>query len=82
MHSGLNIKGGAERVCISLIEALNEIGVVPHLYTERSINDDAIAQYYGKKIFFKKYSLLPFDLHTFGRYVPIIAGLRSSFLAN
>lgn len=82
IHLDLTLKGGGERVCVSLIEALNRRGIIPEVYTFYSVNEADLGKYYGKNVKFRTRPLLPFDLKTFGKYTPIIASLNSSFIKH
>lgn len=77
IHTDFTLKGGGERVCVSLIEALNRRGITPEVYTFHPVNKVDLGTYYGKSISFKTH-LLPFNLKKFG--ISTVVGFRSSLL--
>jgi glycosyltransferase involved in cell wall biosynthesis len=69
--------GGGERVGATLIEALNEVGVVPDVFTIAPVVKEYFNSFYGKELDYKLMPLLPIRLKIFGIYQRILTGIFS-----
>lgn len=79
LHHSLNRIGGAERVCISTIEALQSVGHNVVLATKEKTDRTMIYKAFGKRLKVKEISLLPFKskFRTFGIYQRLLARVIS-----
>jgi glycosyltransferase involved in cell wall biosynthesis len=82
IHHTLNSLGGGERVGVSLIKTLNEVGVVPDVYTSSPIELSYLKEFYGKKIDCRIYPIMPFPVRVFGIYQRFLASFNSFTLTH
>jgi glycosyltransferase involved in cell wall biosynthesis len=82
IHTDLTLKGGGERVCISLIEALNKHGLVPSLFTFYPMGSEDFIKQYSKQVKFYPRKIYPCELRKFETYKVNLAGFISPILAH
>ena len=81
-HHTLSSLGGGERVGVTTVEALNEIGVIPDMYTTNPIKLSYLNDFYGKRVKCKIHTIMPFNLKLFGIYQRLLASFNSFRLMN
>lgn len=82
VHHTLAAMGGGERVGATLIEALNEVGIRPDVYSTAPIPKEYFNSFYNKKLEYKLISLFPFRIKIFGIYQKILSSYSSFRLIN
>lgn len=82
IHYDLSSKGGGERVCVSIIEALNKEGIVPSLYTTDTSYVSTLGKYYGKSISCNPHAIFPYNAKTLGIYKTHFSGFISTRLSK
>jgi glycosyltransferase involved in cell wall biosynthesis len=88
VHHNLDSRGGGEKVCVTVMELLRELGHEIHLVTVSPPNWESIKKGFGKEVYADKvYNLFPVKLKFFGIYqrlltiIPAIR-LKVDFLIN
>jgi alpha-1,2-mannosyltransferase len=80
VHHNLNARGGGEKVCVTVMELLHELGHEIHLVTVSPPDWENIKKGFGKSVHSEKvYSLFPMKLKFFGIYqrlLTVIPALR------
>ncbi len=82
LHYSLSSLGGAEKVCLTYVRVLNEIGVVPDVYTVGEVDTELIRRFMGYLPRFKVFNLLPFRLKFFGIYQKLSTSIWIPKLMN
>jgi glycosyltransferase involved in cell wall biosynthesis len=81
VHHTLLSMGGGERVCASIIEALNRLGNTPDLLTIEGA-DPKLDRIYGKNIRYGLKPLLRFRIGVLGIYQRLVLSMATSFAAK
>ena len=76
-HHTLGAMGGGERVGATLIEALNEAGVCPDVYSIAPIPKEYFSSFYGKNLYYRLVSAFPFRVKVLGIYQRVLSSSLS-----
>jgi len=76
-HYTLAAMGGGERVGATLIEALNDVGVCPDVYSIAPIPKEYFNSFYGKNLHYRLMPAFPFRIKVLGIYQRILSSSLS-----
>ena len=76
IHNTLSSFGGGERVCLGVIEALNEHGITPDVFLTSPANTKLIKKLFGARPHFRIRSILPGHIPALGVYQRLLTTLH------
>jgi glycosyltransferase involved in cell wall biosynthesis len=76
-HHTLMAMGGGERVGATLIEALNDIGIIPDVYSVSPVKQKYLQDFYGKNLKYRMHFLSRFTLPILGIYQKLLTSFTA-----